>query len=238
MISLDFTVAAGSASDWLRPLFTGVMLGLGAAVPPGPVNLEIARRTTRGGFLRGASVGFGAVTVDVFFALLVWLGVLRLIEATLFVRIPISVIGVCLLIYHGTSALANFRRHIRSSRSALISLESIAGEPTVPGPMAGYLAGLLICATSPYQAAWWLTGVPAVIQGTGSIAENRLSGLLLCVGVFMATLLWVFFFAGLLATVRSLDRSRWLAAAMDLAGGILLLSFAGLLAWKLVELVL
>src|SRR4051794_29175597 len=49
-------------------LLNGVGLGLGAAAPIGPVNVEIARRTLRFGRRAGFLLGCGAVTVDVFYA--------------------------------------------------------------------------------------------------------------------------------------------------------------------------
>src|SRR3954464_16040460 len=57
------------APDMLPPalslVFNGVGLGLGAAAPIGPVNVEIARRTLRFGRRAGFALGCGAVTVDV-----------------------------------------------------------------------------------------------------------------------------------------------------------------------------
>jgi len=46
----------------------GLALGLGAAAPIGPVNVEIARRTLRFGRRAGFLLGCGAVTVDVGYA--------------------------------------------------------------------------------------------------------------------------------------------------------------------------
>ena len=41
-------------------LSRGILLGWGVAVPLGPVNVEIARRTLRGGFRAGFFLGMGA----------------------------------------------------------------------------------------------------------------------------------------------------------------------------------
>src|SRR5204863_3777629 len=49
-------------------VLNGVLLGLGAAAPIGPVNVEIARRTLRFGRRAGFLLGCGAVTVDVAYA--------------------------------------------------------------------------------------------------------------------------------------------------------------------------
>src|SRR5688572_28080260 len=55
-------------------LWKGILLGLGAAAPIGPVNVEIARRSLRHGFRGGFLLGLGAVTVDVAYAVLASLG--------------------------------------------------------------------------------------------------------------------------------------------------------------------
>src|SRR3954452_25223415 len=54
-------------SLWLL-VFKGIALGLGAAAPIGPVNVEIARRTLRFGRGAGFLLGCGAVTIDVGYA--------------------------------------------------------------------------------------------------------------------------------------------------------------------------
>ena len=191
-------------------LATGVALGLGAAVPPGPVNLEIARRSAAGGFGRGAAVGLGAVTVDVVLAALLTNGVLAAMNALRPLRLAVSAAGVVLLIWLGTLALRSFRRRLRERRGEAM--------PPAASPRGGYLTGLLLCSTSPYQAAFWLTAVPSVLGKTGGT-------LLVCAGVFAATLAWVAAFAG--ATAWLGGRLGWrLAAGMDLAGGATLLAFA------------
>ena len=215
-----------------RPFVSGLLLGVGAAVPPGPVNLEIARRATRGGMLAGAAVGLGAVSVDVVLAVLLSLGVLTLVDATPWLRVPISVAGVLLLGYLGVGALRNFARFVRRG--------PVDGEPAtdrdLPGvtPLRGYVTGLLLCSTSPYQAAFWLTGVPAILGHAGGDGGSALeSRVALCLGVFAATLTWVACFSGLVGAARSFDRRGRLPAAMDGVGGALLLGFAGVSVWRL-----
>lgn len=230
-ISLPFLLA--TAPPIAAAFASGAAIGLGAAVPPGPVNLEILRRTTRGGFLAGASVGFGAVTIDVCFAVLTVLGTLSVLNALPFVRYPVTVVGIALLIYLGLGSLASFRRHLRlRERLAEPVVEPADLETNDPAGVlrptarAGYLTGLLLCSTSPYQALFWLTIVPTVATGGATRTPDASSATALCLGVFVATLLWVICFSGALTWATSLARARWLAPAMDLAGGALLLMFA------------
>ena len=212
----------------------GVLLGIGAAVPPGPVNLEIARRATRGGMFAGAAVGFGAVTVDVVLATLLSLGVLALIDRTPWLRVPITLVGIALLAYLGAAALRSFLRSRRATPTgpAPAATDDAAG----PAPaFRGYVTGLLLCGTSPYQAAFWLTAVPAILARSGDAGRADGIGprLGLCGGVFAATLTWVVCFSGFVAFARSLDRRQRLPRAMDLAGGVVLLGFAAASALRL-----
>src|SRR5437868_6914432 len=82
----------------LSLLARGVLLGLGAAVPIGPVNVEIARRTLRIGFLAGFALGCGAVTVDILYAALSSLSFTQLLTAPAVARV-VGAAGVVLLVY-------------------------------------------------------------------------------------------------------------------------------------------
>src|SRR5215510_7591743 len=59
----------------------GILFGIGAAAPIGPVNVEIARRALRHGFFAAFALGCGAVTVDVTYAVLASLSVARLLQS-------------------------------------------------------------------------------------------------------------------------------------------------------------
>ena len=203
-------------------------MGVGAAVPPGPVNLEIARRVAAGGFWGGASVGLGAVTVDVLLAALLTLGVLAAVQATDWVRVPVAILGVALLTYLGLLALRSLRTRLAGGGAGL------ADESTPPvaaaTPVRGYLTGLLLCGTSPYQAAFWLFAVPTTVDNKAITTPGKIA---VCVGVLIATLAWVALFSTALSLARSLDRRRWLPIAMDAVGGATLLGFAIWSAWSL-----
>src|SRR3954467_12779270 len=90
-------------------ILKGILLGLGAAVPIGPVNVQVARRTLRDGFARGVALGAGAVTVDVTYAILSTLG-LRTIGNRPAVVIPLTLAGALLLGYMGVQSLLAARR--------------------------------------------------------------------------------------------------------------------------------
>src|SRR5688500_19678667 len=84
---------AAAAEGLSGPLLKGVLLGLGAAVPIGPVNVEMARRALRGGFFAGFALGCGAVTVDVLYLVLSSLSVAQLLNHPRVLK-PLAVAGV------------------------------------------------------------------------------------------------------------------------------------------------
>src|SRR5438270_1963573 len=91
----------------------GLGLGIGAAAPIGPVNVEIARRTLKGGFRAGFALGCGAVTVDVTYAVLSSLGVAQLVAHPAFYR-AIQIAGASLLAILG---VMSWIAAIRAGRS-------------------------------------------------------------------------------------------------------------------------
>ncbi len=212
------------AEAFVPSLVAGMMLGLGAAAPPGPVNLEIARRIPRGGWFAGAAVGLGAVTVDVVLAVLMLAGVLSAIDAVPALRTLVTVVGAVLLLWLGYGALRSGIRHLRQPKDVPPDVE-----PAADASGRGYVTGLLLCSTSPYQAAFWLTGVPAVLES--GAAESRLdspAGVVL--GVFLATLTWVVTWSSLVAFASAGRRGRVVGIVTDLLGGAVLMGFGLLVA--------
>lgn len=86
----------------------GVLLGLGAAVPIGPVNVQIARLALRDGFFPAFALGSGAVTVDVAYAVLTSVGVEWLTRVPS-VEWTLRVGGIVLLTYLGVTCLRGER---------------------------------------------------------------------------------------------------------------------------------
>jgi threonine/homoserine/homoserine lactone efflux protein len=195
-------------------LVKGILCGLGAAVPIGPVNVEIARRALRAGFWPAVALGCGAVTIDLVYCIVAAFGVVRLSENR-WVYWPVAAVGVGVLSYLGIESL-------RQARSAgRTHLLQGLPKPTVRG---GYLVGLLMTAGNPMTLAFWFTVLPAMV---GSIVEQPRRDLpIMCLGVFLGTVGWVLGFAGLLSFAGRYRQPWWLIAA-DEIGGAMLLVLAG-----------
>jgi L-lysine exporter family protein LysE/ArgO len=201
----------------LPSLLRGCVLGIGAAAPIGPVNVEIARRTLRRGFRAGFALGCGAVTVDVTYAVLASLSLGPLLKHA-WLEQTLGIVGAAILAYLGVACL----------RSALRPPDlSVAAAD--PGSARNYFTGLLMTATNPMTLAFWFAVVPSSVPPASAHPTRDL--LLVCGGVFVATIAWVCGFAGTLNVAKSLGKQGWVRF-VDAAGGLVLLAFAAALIWR------
>jgi L-lysine exporter family protein LysE/ArgO len=197
-------------------LWNGITLGLGAAAPIGPVNVEIARRAIRGGFRAGFLLGLGAVTVDVAYVVLASFSV-RLFLDRPRIMLGMGVAGGAFLILLGLECL-------RSVRKQWAEPEGEAGPP----PRRNYLIGLVMTALNPMTLAFWFFAP----KMTGVKESGEMP--LLCVGVAVGTFSWVCFFAALMSAAGKKGKQRAVALA-NLAGGLTLLGFGGRAIWQVVR---
>jgi L-lysine exporter family protein LysE/ArgO len=207
-----------------------MLLGIGAAAPIGPVNVEIARRTLHGGFRPGFALGCGAVSVDVLYAILSSQGIKRVIDRPGVVTV-LGVGGVGMLLY---LAALSFRGAWRATRTDPLACEPTATrrDGATRRMRGAYAAGVLMTLLNPLTLAFWFVAVPGAL---GPITEEPSRDLpMICAGVFLGTLGWVLLFAGALALAgHSRYRRPWWPAAADAAGGLTLLGFAAAALWRL-----
>jgi L-lysine exporter family protein LysE/ArgO len=202
----------------------GVLLGLGAAVPIGPVNVQIARRTLRDGFARGVALGAGAVTVDVCYAVLSTLGFRALAGSA--IVIPLTLAGALLLGCLGVQSFVAARRAWRTDplSDSTNSTSSRSG---------AYATGLLMTLLNPMTLAFWFVALPGSVGASGEDTAARLP--MICTGVFIGTACWVLVFTGFVSLAGRSGRRGGLLAAADAAGGAVLLFAAAGSLWSLVN---
>jgi len=198
----------------------GLGLGIGAAAPIGPVNVEIARRTLRAGAMAGFALGCGAVSVDVTYAILSTFSLGRLLNRPAILW-PVSVGGILLLTYLGVLCLRGAARDWRA--------DPLAAAKPVGSHHGAYLTGVAMTLLNPMTLAFWFLAVPGTVGNITTHPRHDLP--LICVGVFLATIGWVIGFVSLLSWAGKWRRNWWLAAA-DAAGGALLLAFAAAELWR------
>lgn len=196
---------------------TAILLGLSAAVPIGPVNLEIMRRGLHGGFRPAVTVGLGAATVDGLYSMLFTLGF-----ATL--RAPwqqaVGLAGALLLVGLGLFTIRGATRNT--------SPQDNAGEPETPSNVGGYITGFGMTATNPMTLVFWASVGATLTQLSGAGTGGKL---FLAAGVIFGALLWVFGFAYLLHRTRHLVSATW-RKAVTIAGGAGIAGYGIRLLWS------
>lgn len=204
-----------------RIFASGLLLGLGAAVPIGPVNVEIARRTLRGGFWPGFALGCGAVTVDVTYAILSSL-LFRPFIGQRWIQWAIGIPGILLLGYLGAMSLRAAKEHLHH--------DPLKETPPAGSVHAAYVTGLFMTLLNPMTLGFWFVAVPARVASITGEARRDLP--MICAGVFIGTLGWVLLYASMLNWIGRYRRNWWMAVA-DGVGGLVLIGFALAAAWRL-----
>lgn len=200
------------------PVAFGFALGLSLAAPPGPINALILTRAAKGGFFPGFVVGAGATSGDAFLALLMALGVARILEAFPTVRAAVTLAGGLLMLYFAWVAFRS-ARHIGAAEAA--AEDAAARRSLGAGVGGGYATGFVLALTSPYNFAWWVSSGTALFQSFGAI---------IFVGFFAGILAWVATLAGVVTWARS--RAAGLLRGVAYASAGLLVAFALYLAWQ------
>jgi len=202
-------------------ILRGCLLGIGAAAPVGPVNVEIARRTLKRGLRAGFALGCGAVTVDVSYAVVASLSLGSMMKNLWALRI-VGLCGAAILAWLGIASLRG---------AFAVAPIAEANPDSAPQPQAqrNYLTGLLMTAVNPMTLVFWFAVVPGTVPAGAAHPVRDL--LFVCVGVFLATIGWVIGFAGTLAFLGSFGKQKWVRI-VDAAGGVILLAFAAFAIWR------
>ena len=145
-------------------LFQGFVLGWSVAWPPGPINAEMIRRGLERGFWPAWSLGLGACSGDFLWAVAVSLGAGVLMDVR-GVRPVLGVISVALLLFLAWTFGKGAWRAWRESRVPA-SPGAVVPARRFDSTRRGYLLGLTLALTSPWNIAFW-TGV------IGSQASGR-----------------------------------------------------------------
>jgi L-lysine exporter family protein LysE/ArgO len=208
-------------------LVKGLELGLAAAAPIGPVNVEIARRTLRFGRPAGFALGCGAVTVDVVYAIVTSVTLLPVLRYPTVTKV-MSALAALFLAYLAFLCL-------KSARGGHAPVGAEGDPPTTEDVRSGgwrghYRTGLLMTALNPMTLTFWFVAVPGAVAGPGRAAQLWP----VAAGVFFGAFAWVVFFTWLVGHLRHFGGQRWLAW-IDLAGGLTLLAFAVQAIWRLIH---
>jgi len=192
----------------------GLLLGWSVAWPPGPINSEMIRRGLSRGFWPAYAVGLGACSADFLWALAVTLGAgalagVRAVEMTL------AAISFILLLVLAMT----FTRHAVHGWRVLRS----GGELTRPATMfdgsrGGYLLGLGMALSSPWNIAFWL----AVVGQQAGAFHGLGSSILLAASVVIGAATWGLFLCTAVRLGARFASPRWEIVTNALTAALML----------------
>lgn len=197
-------------------LVTGALLGWSVAWPPGPINAEIVRRSLTRGFVPAVAVGLGACAADFLWALAVAAGAGALADLP-GVRPALGAVSFALLLVLAWTFLAGAARSWRRLRRG--EAEPAAG--ALEGARGGWLLGLTMALSSPWNLAFWL----AVIGQQAQRALPFARSLALAGAVVGAASLWGLFLAAAVRLGARFATPVW-EIGTRAATGALMLFFA------------
>ena len=209
----------GSYDVYLSLCITGFLLGWSVAWPPGPVNAEIVRRGLARGFWAAYGMALGGCTGDAVWALIVMFGSSAVLGSPI-ANTVLRVASTCLLVVLAANYLHGaWRSWVRSHTEGEIAF---ARSPKFDRPGAGFLLGMGLTLTSPWNIAFWLA-----VMGRSEVAAQGLGGAVaFALAVIVGAATWALILSTAVVVLRSRFASpRWDAITRAVTG-LLLLYFA------------
>ena len=189
----------------------GFTLGLGAAVPLGPINLLIMNEALQS-YKKAVAIGFGAMSADITYLVLLLYGITNYLNND-YVLDFLSLFGGFFLIY---LAILIFR-----GRNKDISQTSPQQNTTV---LSNYLKGYTLTLINPYTVLFWLS--------VTSYSTTTQSLVITVLGLICAIMLWILIMPFLIYRKRSLI-SKELSSIIAIFSSLIMLIFGLLLFVKL-----
>ena len=211
----------------LLPLvLQGLLLGWSVAWPPGPINAEMVRRALTRGFWPAYALGLGACTGDFSWALAVSLGAGALAGIPGVERV-LGVVSLCLLL----ALAATFLRAAWQSARALRRGAPLPEPRRLQSARGGYLLGLGLALSSPWNIAFWF----AVIGAQAGTTHGVGGSLCVAAGVVSGACLWGFVLCSMVRWGARFATPVWHLVTQGVTG-LLMLGFAVRLALRLARL--
>lgn len=193
----------------LHLFFYAAVLGLGAAIPIGPINLEIIRRNLHFGTHAGLLLGLGAACTDMTYVVLLSLGALAVINHAITLAI-IGIIGALILAWFGVSAM-RMRVNQHSHNNEKPPLE----KPLHHHWRDGYLMTLL----NPMTVIFW-SSVSTQVASLSS--SNHYAMAEMAAGVIIGAFSWALSLNAVLHRTRHRISAKVMGLLNKLGGGLLL----------------
>ena len=190
---------------------TCILLGLGVAIPIGPLNILIMNYSLSS-FGRGFALGMGAMSADILYFVLLSLGVLVVFDNTWIFK-SIAIFGAIFLLYMAWACYKN-----ASKMLAKISCTE-RGESL----LACYLKGLGLNSINPFIVGFWLS--------LSSVVASSANWMIAALGVLLALFAWVLGLSILTSLARRIISAK-VARIFSYVSAVLMLFFTAFLIYN------
>jgi len=131
----------------LEYFFSAIVLGIVVAIPPGSVTVVACQRALQFGFKNSIYFTLGSACSDVFYLILVSIGVAHFVSDNPFLKIGLGIFCGIILVLLGTLSLLEIRKQ-KAGRAGLKKLSE--------NPLATFISGILVTLTNPMTIVGWL----------------------------------------------------------------------------------
>jgi len=201
----------------VHALILGLLLGWGAAIPIGPMNLEIVRRNITLGTRYGIAFGVGACLADLTYLIFLAFGAMVILSHPTALRVA-GIVGSIILAWFGYQALT-----IKNAKPISAQLNRKSAGLPYKHTEQGYMLTLI----NPYTILFWSSvSTQLVTLSTKHGGSVWFAG----TGVMIATLSWAIGLNIFIHFTRHKLPAN-ITHRLNLVGGIILLGFAVLGLW-------
>ncbi|OCA87566.1 amino acid transporter [Bacillus sp. FJAT-27225] len=200
-----------------------ILLGLSLAAPIGPINAAQLDRGIRYGFWHSWFTGIGAAVADGVYMLIVYIGVVKFIDAPI-VQTFLWLFGAFVLIYSGVESLIGVK--------GLTIDRNQQKEPLIRSFMSGFFMSL----SNPLTILFWLGIYGSVLAKTASsYGHGQL--VLYSLAIFTGLLIWDISMAALASGAKRFLTSA-LLTGISILSGLSLIGFGVYFGWQGIKAVL
>ena len=190
---------------------TGILLGLGVAIPIGPLNILIMNYSLSS-FGRGFALGMGAMSADILYFVLLSLGVLVVFDNTWIFK-SIAIFGAIFLLYMAWACYKNASK----------MLAKISNTERGESLLACYLKGLGLNSINPFIIGFWLS--------LSSVVASSANWMIAALGVLLALFAWVLGLSILTSLARRIISAK-VARIFSYVSAVLMLFFTAFLIYN------
>ena len=206
----------------LATIMTGAAIAISFSAPPGPVAMETVRRGLRGGFGPALNVQLGSIIGDFLWFMIALIGLGPLAQIT-WVRAPLAIAGVLVLLYLGASGIRD-----------AIKTKIVATSDGPDSAKGAFRTGMAISIANPMAIGYWLS-VGGALVAAGVSGTTPAQTLSFALGFVGGTFAWAFIMAGVVRFSKRLINPT-LFRAVNFACGLALVVFGFTLATQMLGL--